>query len=629
MIKSIYIENFGCVRNCRIDFDKSLNIIYGENETGKSTICAFIQAMLYGMDNSRKADVRSVPRKRYMPLDGSRMAGSMEISHYRINRVFGNTSKGDIVNIVDLTTGEKVDNNIGKELLGIGKKAFSNILCIEGYNSKIISDDEILTRLANLKQSYDENISYEHSLEIIDSTEKNIKGKKGLGTIQADVDCLKSEYERQMNEYNDFIESGFKLETLKNEEQELKGNYDHMLDLIENMEINKQYTKYIQLKKECDVLEEELGRLKEEMERNKDMPSIPYVHKLDIKSKPLTVGDKALDGLKNTAVLFSIIGVIMLVWVVVGKFTNTDQYTNEKVAGMLLSVIIAVALYITHHISSEKKLAEAEKALEQIQTIYQKFNVRNVNEYSRAYEEAHRESVLNRITELEIDINERHDVIDGYQNELAGKDAKQMTGKEEDIREDFENTKKRLFEIEKEVYVCNEILKKEVHVPEKIFYELEIKQDRLNELKTRLEILRIAREEICDAFSELQREFAPKLNNEVKNVLTYAVGDKYDDVAVNEDFNLLLMNNKSVVDSSHFSNGTLDLAYLSLKIALANIILSDRDYFFLMDDALIQYDDARAMKVMNYLRRYGKQVIYFTCQKRFSGFGMRRFTNGE
>ena len=52
-IREIYIKNFGKFSEQRFSFQPGVNILYGENEFGKSTLCAFIRAMLFGMERGR------------------------------------------------------------------------------------------------------------------------------------------------------------------------------------------------------------------------------------------------------------------------------------------------------------------------------------------------------------------------------------------------------------------------------------------------------------------------------------------------------------------------------------------------------------------------------------------------
>lgn len=52
-ILEIRMDHFGKFINQNMEFHPGVNIIYGENETGKSTMRAFIRAMLYGLPRMR------------------------------------------------------------------------------------------------------------------------------------------------------------------------------------------------------------------------------------------------------------------------------------------------------------------------------------------------------------------------------------------------------------------------------------------------------------------------------------------------------------------------------------------------------------------------------------------------
>ncbi|MDU5260870.1 MAG: AAA family ATPase, partial [Clostridium celatum] len=58
IIKKVNIIVFGGLKDKIINFDNGMNIIYGENEAGKSTIQAFIKIWLYGMANYKGKDYK-------------------------------------------------------------------------------------------------------------------------------------------------------------------------------------------------------------------------------------------------------------------------------------------------------------------------------------------------------------------------------------------------------------------------------------------------------------------------------------------------------------------------------------------------------------------------------------------
>lgn len=69
VITEIYIKNFGGLSEKHIRFTDDVQIIYGENESGKSTLHAFIRAMLFGMERGRGKAAAKDDFTRYEPWE--------------------------------------------------------------------------------------------------------------------------------------------------------------------------------------------------------------------------------------------------------------------------------------------------------------------------------------------------------------------------------------------------------------------------------------------------------------------------------------------------------------------------------------------------------------------------------
>src|SRR5690554_371587 len=118
---------FAGVKNKVIEFNEGINLIYGENEKGKSTIQNFIRVWLYGMNNKRSKDIKNNDRIRFMPVDGDTIRGELYVTHnertYIIIRSFGKTKKQDSSQIIDAETGEEIPdipkNDPGKYFLNV------------------------------------------------------------------------------------------------------------------------------------------------------------------------------------------------------------------------------------------------------------------------------------------------------------------------------------------------------------------------------------------------------------------------------------------------------------------------------------------------------------------------------
>ena len=66
----LHMNNFGKFHDCSICFEDGLNVIYGKNEAGKSTLHSFIRGMLFGMERQRGRAARTDQFSKYRPWEG-------------------------------------------------------------------------------------------------------------------------------------------------------------------------------------------------------------------------------------------------------------------------------------------------------------------------------------------------------------------------------------------------------------------------------------------------------------------------------------------------------------------------------------------------------------------------------
>lgn len=113
-IIDLHIYGFGQLENMMIDNLADFQVFYGENEAGKSTIMAFIHAILFGFPTKQQNDLR------YEPKQGAKYGGRIRIFHPKkgfavIERVKGKTAGGDVT--VRLENGEEGGEELLTELL--------------------------------------------------------------------------------------------------------------------------------------------------------------------------------------------------------------------------------------------------------------------------------------------------------------------------------------------------------------------------------------------------------------------------------------------------------------------------------------------------------------------------------
>ena len=166
-INSINIASFGALKNKKIDFSDGFNVIYGDNENGKTTIMAFIKMMFYGSERG-SAQISKNVRKKYTPWDGSQMAGSIDFTHagrnYRIEREFRSSNSTDKVTLCDLDLGTRnvCESDIGLKFFGISSSAFDRSVFINQFGFPTGDPEgELSNRLSNIALTGDESVSFD------------------------------------------------------------------------------------------------------------------------------------------------------------------------------------------------------------------------------------------------------------------------------------------------------------------------------------------------------------------------------------------------------------------------------------------------------------------------------------
>ena len=176
---------FGRLRNETLQFQDGLNIIEAPNETGKSTWCAFLTAMLYGI-NSRERDRAGfiADKNRYAPWDGSSMSGRLECHVDGADITLTRTTRRQTAPMADFQavytgTASSVEGltgaNCGETLLGVSREVFERSAFIRQSGLAITQDAGLERRVASLISSGEEDTSY---TEAYDALKKQLNRRR-------------------------------------------------------------------------------------------------------------------------------------------------------------------------------------------------------------------------------------------------------------------------------------------------------------------------------------------------------------------------------------------------------------------------------------------------------------------
>lgn len=150
---------FGCLDGAELHLEPGLNRMTMPNESGKSTWCAFLTAMLYGIDTAQRAARGRLPEKqRYVPWNGKPMEGIVELEHHGRTLVLQRTSvRGRPLGEFrawDKATGldvpELTGDNCGQLLLGVERSVFERSALLRGSDLTVTQDRDLSRRLGDL-----------------------------------------------------------------------------------------------------------------------------------------------------------------------------------------------------------------------------------------------------------------------------------------------------------------------------------------------------------------------------------------------------------------------------------------------------------------------------------------------
>lgn len=279
---SMHVDNFGGLHDYDYHFENGLNVVLHDNGWGKTTMAAFLKAMLYGYDTKRSKDITENERKRYLPWQGGKYGGYLDFEaegiRYRIYRTFGETPRFDQAKIINLdtkVTARIPSDKIGETLFHLDANAFQrsvfinqNGLSIDGAASSIHTRLNTLVSQANDVAAFDSTITrLTQQVKVYEKT-----GSRGLiGDISrqiAEKEALRMQLDRDISVQDAarerIIQISLMLESIGNELKQKSEKLEAVSGESKKHEatqrlIDELSARIVAFQQQLLVLEEELG----------------------------------------------------------------------------------------------------------------------------------------------------------------------------------------------------------------------------------------------------------------------------------------------------------------------------------------------------------------------------------
>jgi uncharacterized protein YhaN len=718
MIKKVQIGAFGKLKDLNLDFKEGINIVYGDNEAGKSTVQALIKAMFYGM-NSQKKDLISNPRKRYIPWNSEYAYAKLyfkdeDENTYILERTFGNTKKEDKSVVINSVTGERVlhinEEAPGKDIFGFGEETFEKTLMINQQNYQVLrgKEDEVTQKLINLKQSGDLNLSYHKGIKRLEELRKSITNSRKSGKLDKSVEKLfqlRQEQNQLIELHDKNIEVIMELNKLKYNKEQIKEQINTLEDrkkvvksssdlcglmeyalkedgleedclskkqafkeyilakemdrditkelgekskeLLACEEIILEFGAFDKLEKDADIrikaIEEEIIQLDQKIQTAKELNKELDFLKNELGNREAFEAKKKFENSINISLITGFGSILIITGIVLALFKNLMFY------GVSIIGLIFLVTFLTLSLNKKKNLkrstSDIKFQIEEKETNIKLLDIEALNSKNNANRE-----ILNKIykvcevkssVEFKEKLNsykEHKEFIQELKEEIYKVKQKQSENKlniiffeqklkdymVEEIDSRIKASMEKLLLLEKETQNIDNKIQSIFSNKENLSClsnSIEEIKENNKAYEQKLVTINLAEELLRESFQELQQSFGAKLNGLTGEIFNEITGDKYSEVFIGDDYSIKLIEpeGKSIRDASYLSRGTYDQLYLSLRLAISEIILKEKScYPLIFDDAFIQYDKNRVINTLKYLSKFSKkhQAIIFTCQSR-------------
>ena len=279
LITKLRLNYFGRFHDKEIELKPGINLIYGDNEAGKSTIHSFIRGMLFGIERMRgRSTAKADTYNRYLPWDyPGAYGGSMDIKiadkDYRLLRSFHANDKS--FDIIELASGRKLkltEGIISELIPGFTESTYKNTVSIEQLKAQ--TDSELAAELrkyfTNLSIAKSREIDVNKALSSLNEKRKQLEAANHKAELQA----LSEEIEAGQDIEDKMDRLSLRLKELQQQEQELKKQADTISLAVDKDEeerieqlpaISEKYRSYQELTGQLNQLRDKKKQLQQQI----------------------------------------------------------------------------------------------------------------------------------------------------------------------------------------------------------------------------------------------------------------------------------------------------------------------------------------------------------------------------
>ena len=558
----LHINGFGKIHDRTISFSDGINVIYGRNEAGKSTLHTFIRGMLFGMERGRGRAARNDLYSKYEPWENSgTYEGWLRLEQggvvYRIERRFRKDDR--YLRIINETQGREEEPTralMDRILGGLNETTYNNTISISQLKSA--TEDgmvgELKNYIANMNTTGNISLNITKATAFLKNQKRSLEANLVpdasreytalLAEIRAvDAEISSPQYENQLAVY-------------QRTRSQVKG-------IIENTQAERAALAE-KVKKSRQVLADGQFTDRSSVAACEEKARSLYDSFCTAERECKKRSRKLLAG---AGILLAICGALMAGYLGITDLSRFLPFVIAGGGGAIMGLVLAMVLTARGK-RFDRKMEEARAQLSELLARHLGDGTVSSEAMDTFYG---RMAEFSKLCDM---LDQSEHALDKYTEDISSLQEKQNN--------------------------CSEMIEKQ----QRTQWELEKKLEHLGTCRTRS--------------SSIRDSFGLYLNKEASRLVSGITGGIYDSMSIDENLNVFLNTKSRLVPLESISSGAMDQVYLALRLAAARLLQGDGEPFpLIFDDSFTLYDDDRLRTALKWLSAaYDGQMIIFTCHRR-------------
>ncbi len=604
-IQQLKINHYGKLQNKEIKFGNNINLIYGKNEAGKSTILSYIVNIFYGISKNKKGKEYSDFEK-YEPWVGEEFSGKLTYQldnkkTYEIQRDFKKKNpKIFNENMEDISKEFPIDKSTGNsffyEQTKVDEQLFLSTLVANQQETRLQKSEQgiLVQKIANLVGTGEDKVSYKIAVDRLNRRQLDEIGssrtrEKPINLIEKKIIQIEEEKEKLQQYQDKQYETETKEKQLLKQIQELEKEMQEIQQLKISYEEQEMENQKIAVKE--NIKEQNSEKIKEINERLNDI--------IKTCEEKKTKSEKAQ---KYGKYLFVITAIILILNAILQPIFLGNVIINiVTIAVSIIFLAIAILVITKKH---KQDIKEQKENLKQYEILKEKQNL--LENEIKILEKSNEE------IEKEIQTLKKYPKIAKEQMETIT--SKNILYKMQSTQNNINDKKIELHALQLDKNNIIPSLEKLAKMEEE-YANLQEQRQELQKLNTAIDI---AKQVLEECYETMRHTVTPKFTQNLSNIICNITNQKYTHVRFHDEQGLIVENEKGeYIPATKLSIGTIEQLYLSLRLSMIDD-LSSEQLPIILDETFAYFDEERLENFLTYMSKTysNRQILIFTCTNR-------------